>query len=117
MSKKFKIIILVLLVVLIAAGLYFFLIKKSQKDIAADNSKKIPQGTVQKPIVFETPTFMTLEEKQEKKVNPNLRIQVLKRDETGKIVVYKIIKSDADIVKEYFEPHAPINVAPPAPLQ
>lgn len=45
--------------------------------------------------------FMSDAEKSEKLFNKDYKIQVLERDETGKITAYKIIRDESDIVKKY----------------
>ena len=52
----------------------------------------------EKPISIQ---FMTEDEKAEKGLSPDMRIQVLDRDKNGKIIAYRIIKSDSDVVTKY----------------
>ena len=53
-----------------------------------------------KPLKLE---LMTPEEKASFKLSSSTaqRIQVIARDASGKITIYKLIKNDSDIVKEY----------------
>lgn len=45
--------------------------------------------------------WLSEDEKNELGVNPAERVQLLRRGESGKIIAYKIIKDDADILKTY----------------
>ncbi len=44
------------------------------------------------------PIFMTTDEKKELKISDDLKVQILNRDPQGKIMTYKIIKADDDVV-------------------
>jgi hypothetical protein len=56
-------------------------------------------GTVKaSPLVVE---FMSPIDKVALGINTNLKIQVIARDSQGKIIRYKVIKKDSDIVTEY----------------
>ncbi len=48
-----------------------------------------------------TPEFMTDAEKEAAQISPSYKIQVISRDASGTVSVYKVINSDADIVTHY----------------
>ena len=52
----------------------------------------------EKPIATE---FMTDDEKTKEQIDPKYKIQIIERDASGTVSVYKVIKSDTDIVKQY----------------
>lgn len=56
------------------------------------------------PIVITEPEYLTEEEARSMRLSPREKIQVLERDEEGKVTAYKIIKGEADIVAEFISP-------------
>lgn len=72
-------------------------------EAAVDVNTLSPEETATykpQPITLE---WMTLEEKNSFGINTSTpsRIQILKREANGQIEVYKIIKTDSDILKEF----------------
>lgn len=89
LDKK-KIIIIgsvVLAIILITLSVYLY--KKNQSRLAIEDGAKT--------VVF-IPEFLSSEEKTKLEIPVETKIQAVKRDADGEIKVYRIIKSDADIV-------------------
>ena len=55
------------------------------------------------------PVFLTNVEKTALNINPETKIQVIKKDTAGNLMLYKVIKNDADIVTDLkkLEPNPP----------
>lgn len=87
-SKKTKLFILGAIILLLFIGGLFLLSKNKQK---LNNSSNFITTSF-------TPEFLTLEEKKSENINPDSKIQVIKRNERGEITVYKVIRNDNDIV-------------------
>jgi hypothetical protein len=109
-NKKPLLIALIILVIAIAALLVIF-IKKPVVDIAqeaAPDSVPAPAPSaadMPEPIDWKSQIagefkieFMNDVEKTTMNIPQETKVQVLARDENGKILAYKIITSDADIV-------------------
>jgi len=47
------------------------------------------------------PEFMSDLEKAEKHISPDIKAQVLERNSTGQVIVYRLINNDSDIVSKY----------------
>jgi hypothetical protein len=64
----------------------------------------LPLGTISdvEPIIIETPEYMTDGEIKDLHLRPSQKIQVLERDENGKILSYKLITKDEDVLTEYY---------------
>lgn len=86
-KKQAKIILAVLISFLIFFVVYMFIINKGV-------NKKINDKQAE---VF-VPTFLDEAEKIRLNVRPENKIQVLKRNAEGKIILYKVIQKDSDIV-------------------
>lgn len=88
LSKKQKIIgfSLLILILLIIFGFLFFYNK--QRAVLSDSTN----SSVLKPV------FLNKAEKTALNIKPETKIQVIKRNSEGKIILYKVIKNDSDIV-------------------
>ena len=105
MNKKFLMFSVILNVLLIGALVFFGVTSSktgpSNKTVVLDQKTLANMPAyVPKPIPLEmmSDTDKTLFNLSTSTAE---RIQVLQRDENGKITIYKIIKKDADILKEY----------------
>lgn len=88
-KKTLLVIILSGLVILALIFLGIFLYQK--------NKKQTPTGNINFKKEF-APEFLSVEEKQKLSIPPEAKIQAMTRDENGEIEVYRIIKTDNDIV-------------------
>lgn len=86
-SKKQKIILVAFILLLIFVIFYIFIINKNI-------NKKINNKQSE---VF-VPTFLEDKEKNRLNIRSENKIQVLKRNAEGKIILYKIIREEGDIV-------------------
>ena len=89
LSKKQKIIIfsgLILILLIIAVG-FFFNQKKKSSSPAVNNS-----AAVIKPV------FLDSAEKTALNIKADTKVQVIKRSPDGKIMLYKVINNDSDII-------------------
>lgn len=89
LDKK-KIIIIasaVLVILLVSFGVYLY--KKNQD--------RLIQESKNKEEVF-TPEFLSTEEKTKLEIPLETKIQSVSRDESGELEVYRIIKTDSDVV-------------------
>ncbi len=94
-NKKF-IIILGIIVFIIILVFLFFMFKKGQTDRTIIKTDKITANKIINKIV--SPKFLTNFEKKNLGLNPELKVQVLNRDKSGRVAVYKIINRDSDII-------------------
>lgn len=88
-SKKQKIFSILLLGLLLIIVILIFLKNKNNT-----NQLTEPGSTVLKPV------FLDNKEKTDLNIKPELKIQVLQRNAEGKIILYKVIKSDNDIITD-----------------
>ncbi|MFA5130831.1 MAG: hypothetical protein WC467_00205 [Patescibacteria group bacterium] len=61
------------------------------------NARRTQTAIIEKPGLNFQPEFMTAEEKAEKGISTDLRVQAMSRNASGTVMVYKIIRSDSDI--------------------
>ena len=62
------------------------------------------------------PEFLSAAEKEKLKILPNFKIQSLGRDASGQVTVYKVIKTDSDIILDPSK-ITPINPPPVLPVK
>jgi hypothetical protein len=102
---KYSLLTILVLSLLVSAYLIFFFKEQATPEVEIDSpsdSDNAPLGSVEQPIAISEPIFMDEAEKKSLKINPSLKIQVLERDDDGKILSYKIINSDEDIAGGYY---------------
>lgn len=88
-DKKTKFIsLIVLALILVIIGL-FLLIK---------NNYKLNNNTNPNSAAEFTPEFLTTKEKENFRIDPSIKAQVMSRNADGKITVYRIINNDSDII-------------------
>jgi hypothetical protein len=105
MNNKNKILLISLLsIVAIILIVFLFFLMRSKSAHTSSTQKISSSGAP-------TPIFMTDQEKAEFHVPSSVKAQVVSRDTSGDISVYKIIRSDADIVID------PNKVTPISPRQ
>jgi len=90
-KKNKKIIIIVAASVLILIGIILIIILLPKKNIPTNN---ISSST---PKIFK-PDILSSEEKTKLNIPLDAKIQAMVRDSSGTVKIYKIIKSDADII-------------------
>lgn len=88
-DKKTKFISLIVLVLILVISGLFLLIKNNFK---ISNNDKIATSTE-----F-SPEFLTTKEKENFRIDPSIKAQVMSRNADGKITVYRIINNDSDII-------------------
>lgn len=89
LKNKKLIIILIIAAIIIIGGLTFWLVKKGFNKNGAVNQANTNSSA---------PQFLNDTEKLKLGLAPEQRIQSLKRGANGEVTVYKVIKSDADVV-------------------
>lgn len=109
MNKTLKYTLIVILFVSLVVSAYILIVLPNNlgnnpAQTPDTQSSDLPEGSVQQPVMIDTPVFMTAEEKSSLNIDPNLKIQVLDRDADGKVAAYKIINSDEDIQTFYYKP-------------
>lgn len=87
-KKKTIIIASSVIVLLLIIFLIIFLVKKNGNLAGTD---------INEPKIF-APDFLSVEEKTRLGIPTEMKIQAMMRDEKGTVTIYKIIKSDADII-------------------
>lgn len=89
-NKNKKIIGLALLglLLIVVIFLIFFRTKNTNNQLTE------PGSTILKPI------FLSNQEKTDLNIKPETKIQVIQRDAAGKIILYKVINNDSDIVTD-----------------
>ncbi len=90
-SKKTLIIIVVAILLVAIVSIAYFLTRQKE----SSSTSLTPTDNNEPAFVQE---FMTVEEKKGLSMSEDLRVQVIKRDESGEPMTFKIIKSDADIL-------------------
>ena len=96
---KKKQILIIAILVLVVAAIIFALLFNNRKEIMPDNGNE---------NIYQ-PEFMTLEEKESFSLPEESKIQVLKRSEDGGVSVYRIIRSDSDVVTDLEAIDKPID--------
>lgn len=96
-KKKIIIISSAVLVLLIVLFFSWFLWSKNKTIVNPQN--------INSPVKTLTPEFLTTEEKNQLKIPADLKIQAVTRNQSGVLMVYKVIKNDQDIVN-------PVQVEP-----
>ena len=86
-KKQIKIILAFIISLLIFFVIYIFIINKNA----------IKKNIDKRAEVF-VPTFLDDAEKTRLNIRPENKIQVLERNAEGKIILYKVIRKDSDIV-------------------
>jgi hypothetical protein len=110
MKKKTKISLIIILVLAVAVIAWLATKTASRTALepviesADEYDPNLPLGSVMEPQAVLEPEFMSGEEKATLGLEKYDRVQVLKRDETGKASAYKVIKSDEDIITEFYSP-------------
>ncbi len=94
LKNKKNIIIAGLAIVILIAALVLALINR-QRAGTSDQAKNQPANTV-----LSAPEFMTAQEKAYLNMSDNVRAQVLSRNASGAPAVYKVIKTEADIIAD-----------------
>lgn len=84
---------LVLLVILISTIL---LMNKKDKKISMSEQFSVVANNSKTVDNFK-PEFLSVEEKQKYQLLPEVKVQAVKRDEGGELMIYKIIRNDKDI--------------------
>ncbi len=92
LSKKQKSILIIVLA--FAALILVTMILVFSKHKNNDNQLNEPGSTVLKTV------FLNNKEKTELNIQPETKIQVIKKDADGKIVLYKVIRNDSDIITD-----------------
>lgn len=87
MNKKKKLIIAGVAILMVAVVLILIFTKRETIFISTEKNQNQYE-----------PEFMTSQEKTEFKLPQDSKIQVLKREDDGSVDVYKIIRSDNDII-------------------
>lgn len=87
-KKKIIIIISAIIVLLLITLAIMFLVKKNESET------NIKSGSTDK---F-TPDMLNVEEKTRLGIPTEMKIQAMMRDEKGTVTIYKIIKTDSDII-------------------
>ena len=106
-DKKARLISLgILLFLIIVAATWFFM--SGPRD-SAEVDLVAPLGADGR--VLPAPDFLSEEEKDGFGLPAEAKVQSLKRDENGQVMVYKIIRSDSDIILD------PAGIAPISPRQ
>lgn len=93
--KNKKIIILASALILLIILLIIFFLTKKEKQNIEDESLINESSQLQKNSY--QPEFLSVEEKQKLNLSPETRVQAIKRNENGVIMVHKIIRNDQDI--------------------
>jgi uncharacterized protein YpmS len=101
-NKKTIIITLIILLILIVLLVVVLIIGNNRKNNGEYNPSKYGYSE------NFAPSFLSEEEKNNLKIPVNSKIQVMTRDESGEVVVYKVINNDSDIVD-------PVTVEPISP--
>ncbi len=96
MFKNRKVIILSFLLLFVAIAIVFIFIM-------------FKENPVLPPVPAYQPEFLNASEKQNLGLPASSRIQALKRDAGGQVMIYKIIRNDSDIVTD------PSQVGPVSP--
>ncbi|MHB8903613.1 MAG: hypothetical protein ACYC40_00725 [Patescibacteria group bacterium] len=89
-SKKQKIIGLVLVGLLLIVVILALLLKNKNAGSQLTN----PGSTILKPV------FLDNKEKTDLNIKPENKVQVIQRNAEGKIILYKVIKNDNDIITD-----------------
>jgi len=93
LSKKQKRLSLSILVLILIISLIFFIVNyTNQKKKNEDNN--ISNSTIIKPV------FLDAAEKAALNISPETKVQVIKRTAAGKILLYKVIKNNNDIITD-----------------
>jgi len=90
LSKRHKIVGSALLGLLLIIVILFIFLKN--KNI--NNQLTEPGSTIIKPV------FLNDQEKTDLNIKPETKIQVIQKDAAGKIILYKVINNDSDIVTD-----------------
>lgn len=86
-NQQKKISLLILTILLLAIIFLVFFINKNDKNLSnPDESFK--------------PVFLDSSEKTRLNISPEIKVQVLKRNAEGKIILYKVIKNDSDVITD-----------------
>lgn len=91
LSRKKKIIILSALILILVFIIAFILIKNKNNAKLANNSS----STALKII------YLSEREKSKLNIKPELKIQVLKRNNQGTATAWKIINNDSDVISDF----------------
>ncbi|MCC6582032.1 MAG: hypothetical protein IT440_16495 [Phycisphaeraceae bacterium] len=92
---KNKLIFIIITLVIVALAIIGWLIWRQGNS----QSTNIPSGSVSTGSLHR-PEFMTAQEKAKFDLAGDSRVQVISRDEEGQISVYKIIRSEEDVVTD-----------------
>ena len=85
-KKKYIIVLSVVVLILVVISLSVFLLKSTIKKENTSASKKF------------TPEFLSTAELNSFRIATSTKVEVIKRDQAGKVIIYRIIRSDDDIV-------------------
>lgn len=88
-DKKIVVVVISLILLIVIASLIYFLTRQVDK---TTEEKPLPDN----PVFVQE--FMTVAEKKALSMPEDLEVQILRRDEAGEPMTFKIIKSDADIL-------------------
>ena len=114
MTKKKKIIIFALaLIIIIAVAMAIWLWWKPvpPKETLPDQyDPNLPYGSVMEPQKISEPEFMSDKEREDRGLSEYQKVQVLKRDDSGKAIAYKIIKNDSDIISDFYSPKQVVEI-------
>jgi hypothetical protein len=103
-NKNTMIILAVILVIIIILGLFVFFGSRDSGSESLQSSSLNGQN-------LPTPEFLSTAEKEKFGLPSEAQVQSLKRDAAGQVLVYKIIRSDQDIVVD------PAKITPLSPRQ
>ena len=111
MKKKFKYLFLIIILIIIALSVFFVFQKKVFNRPSKSGDNNAVSNTIPGSVPTTTPPFvpttteaiaarkvaadysiMTLEERKELKIMRGIRVEVLRRDDKGKITDYQVIK-------------------------
>ncbi|MEI6529493.1 MAG: hypothetical protein WCN88_03800 [Candidatus Falkowbacteria bacterium] len=99
--KNKKLIIIVSAIALISIVAAVIILKPSRLFYKSSETVNVPAENF-------TADFLSPNEKQSLDITTDLKVQAIKRDEQGEVMVYKIIREDKDIIN-------PANIKPISP--
>ena len=102
-NKKNLIIAGLLAVLIIIAIIALISVKRKQTNSSLGTAPAQRAG-------LPAPQFLTVAEKKNFRISPDLQVQVLQRSASGSVTVYKIIKNSSDIILD------PSKIAPLSPF-
>jgi len=96
MRNKQIIILSAAFILLVILAFAIFLMNKKDKNISMNEQPSVVVADSKTVANFQ-PEFLSVEEKQKYQLLPEVKVQAVKRDEGGELMIYKIIRNDKDI--------------------